>query len=113
MDSNVINSLIGSKVATYRKKLGLSQQGLGDKIGLSRSSVFNIEKGRHQSSIPILYKLAQTFSIEVSELIPTIKEVLENDKLDSSFQQILQNSNVEESVKGKLLNIFDKKNKHA
>jgi len=81
MDSDVINKLIGHKISSLRRQMGLSQQKLADNLNIARTSVGNIEKGRHQTSIPILYKIAIFFDVKVESLLPSIDEVL-NPELD-------------------------------
>lgn len=48
----------------------LSQRELAGKIGLSRASVVNIEKGRHRVQIHVLYDLARALDAQLAELLP-------------------------------------------
>jgi len=113
MDPNVINKLIGEKIETLRKSRKFSQKLLSSKVGLSRTSIVNIEKGRHQSSIPILYKFAEFFSVPINVLLPSIDEILRRSSVDKKFDTILNDSNLNETSIDILKDLFNKKNKHA
>ena len=47
---------MGQRIAQERKKLGLSQEGLGEKVGVSRQSISKWESGgatrKSKSSLP-------------------------------------------------------------
>jgi transcriptional regulator with XRE-family HTH domain len=61
---------IGNRIARARKKSRLSQQDLATRIGLQRTSVTNIEKGRQKIMVHTLIELAQHLSVELDELLP-------------------------------------------
>lgn len=69
--------LIGKKLEFHRKKKKYSQERLGNEIELSRTSIVNIEKGRHQPSLSTLYKLCTLYNIEVVDILPTREEIKE------------------------------------
>jgi transcriptional regulator with XRE-family HTH domain len=52
-------------------KAGLSQERLSDFVGLTRTSITNIEKGRQRVSLDLLFALAEALRIEPHELLPT------------------------------------------
>lgn len=61
---------IGNRIARARKKSRLSQQDLATRIGLQRTSVTNIEKGRQKIMVHTLIELAQHLNVELTELLP-------------------------------------------
>jgi len=75
MNSDVINKLIGDRIATLRKQNKLSQQSLADSLGIARTSIGNMEKGRHQTSLNMIYRLADFFKVKIDSLLPSIHEV--------------------------------------
>ena len=56
---------IGQRVMSLRKTKGLSQEELAERIGLSRSSLTQIEKGNRNLTAIELHKMAATFSISL------------------------------------------------
>jgi transcriptional regulator with XRE-family HTH domain len=61
--------IFGEVLAALRKRLGLTQQDVADKIGVSKSAVYGFEKGR---SFPVpgkLVKLARHFKVTVDYLL--------------------------------------------
>jgi transcriptional regulator with XRE-family HTH domain len=61
----------GQLLAEVRRKQGISQEMLADELGLSRTSVTNIEKGRQPIQLHSLYLIARLLSVELKELLPS------------------------------------------
>ncbi len=62
------NSSLGSKVSDSRKKLGLSQEALAEKANISLSTIQRIEKGTVTPRPFTLKILAESLSLDISEL---------------------------------------------
>lgn len=89
---------LGEKILNYRKKLGLSQEELGEKVGVSRQTVSKWEIGQTIPELEKMILLAKEFKTTIDELV---KE--ENRALDE--QDIRQ-----ESIKNKfLIKLYNKK----
>lgn len=54
----------------------MNQEKLGQVLGLTRTSVTNIESGKQKISLDTLYKLCEEFSVEVSDLLPKLADVV-------------------------------------
>ncbi|MDE0532824.1 MAG: helix-turn-helix transcriptional regulator [Albidovulum sp.] len=68
----------GRLVALHRKRIqGLTQAKLGDAVGLSRTSITNIEKGRQHVSLHQLFGLARALKISPHSLLPAPANVNE------------------------------------
>ena len=52
----------------YRRDLGLSQETLGDRVGVSRHAIMAIEAGRQVPSTTLALRLADTFDCAVKDL---------------------------------------------
>lgn len=52
----------------FRKKYGLSQDRLAEKLGVSRQTIISIEKGKYSPSLPLAFQLARTFNTTIEEL---------------------------------------------
>ncbi|MCH5341418.1 MAG: helix-turn-helix transcriptional regulator [Acetatifactor sp.] len=57
-----------NRVHELRKQKKLTQQGLGNLVGVSRQAVAAIEKGRFDPSVWLAYDLSRVFSISIEEL---------------------------------------------
>ena len=47
---------------------GMTQQDLADRVGVTRQTIFSIEKGRYNPSVGLAMRLARVFGIAVEEL---------------------------------------------
>lgn len=61
----------GCMLARARRKGRISQEVLADALGLSRTSVTNIEKGRQPVQLYSLYLIARLLRVDVKELLPS------------------------------------------
>lgn len=66
--------MIGEKIRQAREKISLSQTKLAEKLGISRVSIVNIEKGRQHAPVHTLWDIAEQLGVEVAELIPRQRE---------------------------------------
>lgn len=60
---------VGARVRIARKGK-MTQEELGSRIGLSRTSVTNLEKGRQRIPLHILVHIANLLDVAVDSLIP-------------------------------------------
>ena len=60
----------GQRVAAARAKLDVSQGALGRRVGLSRTSIVNIEKGRQRVLLHTALDLADALEVPLEHLIP-------------------------------------------
>lgn len=77
-DDKKLYALLGERIKRLRRMQTpeMNQEKLGQILGLTRTSITNIERGKQKLTVDALYKLCETFSIEVSELMPTLPEVV-------------------------------------
>lgn len=59
---------IGSNVKKLRKKKKLSQIELAVEVGIDRSYLSEIENGRTNMSVSILYAVADSLGVDIAEL---------------------------------------------
>ncbi len=65
---------VGEKIQMYRKKLGLSQEELGQKLLVSRQTISQWEKDQTIPTIDNLIRLKEVFGISVDEILSTDDE---------------------------------------
>ncbi|WP_405232050.1 helix-turn-helix domain-containing protein [Lentisalinibacter salinarum] len=71
-EQDSIYRAFGNLVRLHRKRTpGMTQQKLGDLVGLSRTSITNIEKGRQHVSLHQLLGLAEALRISPYALLPS------------------------------------------
>lgn len=61
---------IGRRIQCERKELGFNQIELAQEIGLTRTSIANIEAGRQRLPIHVLYAIAEALGAPVTCLLP-------------------------------------------
>ena len=62
---------LGQRISQYRKGLGLSQEALGEQLGISRQAVSKWETGAASPDMENLLALAKVFGVSVAELTET------------------------------------------
>lgn len=62
-------TIFGAKIEAMRKKKGLTQEELAEKVGVSQSMINHIEKGKKRPSLDTAVALANEFNTTVDSLI--------------------------------------------
>ena len=65
---------IGKNISSARKKLGITQEGLAEKLNVTRQAVSNWENGKSEPDIETVSKLSEIFGISSDELISDFPE---------------------------------------
>lgn len=68
---------LGAKIKTLRQQQGLSQKELSGLVGVTPSTISQIESNSIYPSLPALFKIAKNLSVDVGSLFSGIKEVNE------------------------------------
>jgi transcriptional regulator with XRE-family HTH domain len=67
-----IYRIVGAGIAARRKKLRLKQSEVADRIGLTRASLANIERGRQKLMLHQIYRLASALEVgSITDLVPS------------------------------------------
>ena len=64
---------LGRNIRFYRDRAGLTQEGLAEKVNLTRTSVTNIEKGRQKILAHTLVSIAQTLAVPIHTILPSME----------------------------------------
>ena len=48
-----------TKITELRKKLKMTQQGLADKVNVTRQTIISLENGRYNPSLELAYKITK------------------------------------------------------
>ncbi|WP_406945355.1 helix-turn-helix transcriptional regulator [Halobacillus sp. SY10] len=57
-----------NRLTEYRKKHGLSQDKLAEKLQVSRQTIISIEKNRYSPSLPLAFEIARVFGVRIEDL---------------------------------------------
>ena len=69
----------GRLVRARRDVLELTQDEVAERIGLGRTSITNIEKGRQHVSLHLLYEISRVLGVTPAELLPDRSMLLSPD----------------------------------
>lgn len=72
---DLLYRIIGQNVRDARDDSGLTQEELADAIGVSRTSITNLERGEQRPPLHRLLRLAQSLDVSFSDLIPEWSEL--------------------------------------
>ena len=59
---------LGKRIQRIRKKLGMTQEDVAEKIGISRAYMGYIEQGRYSASLEVIEKIAKVLKVKMSDL---------------------------------------------
>lgn len=62
---------LGQRIAERRKMLGLTQQQLGDTLGIAQQTLAHYEVGRLRVAVALLPKLSKVLGLSLDELLDT------------------------------------------
>jgi transcriptional regulator with XRE-family HTH domain len=68
MDSVYVE--VGQRLRDARRQQRLSQTYVAEYVGLSRTSITNIERGRQHFPLHVIYQLAEAVGVEPKSLLP-------------------------------------------
>ena len=57
-----------NNVEKMRKLRDLSQEQLGDALGVSRQTIISIEKGKYNPSLDLAFRMARFFEMTIEEI---------------------------------------------
>ena len=65
---------LNNRVKVLRVERGWSQVELAEKLGVSRQSVYAIESGKFDPSLPLAFKIAELFELPIEEIFERHKD---------------------------------------
>ncbi|MCI3918846.1 helix-turn-helix transcriptional regulator [Paenibacillus sp. TRM 82003] len=71
---------ISNKVYEYRVLARLSQQDLAEKVGVSKQTIFVMEKGKYVPTLLLAFRIADFFNVEVTDIFTYMKGNDDNGK---------------------------------
>ncbi|WP_379346285.1 helix-turn-helix domain-containing protein, partial [Paenibacillus sp. GCM10027629] len=88
-------SKVGRNIAKLRKRMGITQMGLADKLGISYQAVSNWERGETMPDISKLPLIKEIFDVSIDEILDEGKgtQILQN-MLDNTTKDYLQHNEI-------------------
>jgi transcriptional regulator with XRE-family HTH domain len=71
-------TVLGERVRRARKQINMSQADLAVRLGLSRTSIANLEAGRQRPAAHQVAMIAEVLDIPVHELLPSLPSAVES-----------------------------------
>ena len=71
----LLYTAIGLRVRSARNRAELTQEDLGKAVGVLRTSITNIEKGRQRLPIDLLFDIADALGVQAAALLPCNEDV--------------------------------------
>jgi len=106
---------LGEKIKVERLRQRISQEELANYLGLTRSSIINLEKGRHRPSVYQLLQIAAMLNIEYTKLIPVAlninRNTTTNTELKEKVQSMLDPREFDDNAKNAVLDFLSLLNK--
>ena len=88
MDDEKLKTLLGKNIAAHRKRCGLTQAGLAEKLNYSDKAVSKWERGESVPDVITLAQLAALYDITVDDLIRDPNELPPD--ADGKMQQVVE-----------------------
>jgi transcriptional regulator with XRE-family HTH domain len=95
----------GRTLRARRKHAGLSQDDVAQRVGMSRTSITNIEQGRQHISLHVLYELAGAVGITPADLLPDSHVLV---KGNAELEKKLGNVRLQEAEKDWIRRVVSK-----
>ena len=95
----------GRALRARRKHAGLSQDNVAQRVGMSRTSITNIEQGRQHVSLHVLYELAAAVGTTPEDLLPDSRALV---KGNSELERKLGNVPLPEEEKDWIRRVISK-----
>lgn len=78
MDDEKLKKQIGANIASYRKRMRLTQAGLAEKLNYSDKAVSKWERGESAPDVQTLVQLAELYEVSVNDLLIDPNELPDN-----------------------------------
>lgn len=70
-EEDTVKKEVAERIRIARAKSGLKQEMVANQLGIVPATYSNYETAKSNPSVPMLYKIANLFNVDVRELIPT------------------------------------------
>lgn len=82
-------TLVGKNIQKIREENNINQARLAEILGLSRTSVSNMENGRHPIFLHHIYTISDHMNIPLEKILPAVSEVDKKENRQDSIEKAL------------------------
>ncbi|MBQ8748545.1 MAG: helix-turn-helix transcriptional regulator [Oscillospiraceae bacterium] len=105
MHDEKLKAILGSNIAAYRKRQGLTQVGLAEKLNYSDKAVSKWERGESMPDLLTLVQLSELFGITVNDLLTDPNELPEEkgavvERMEKAVEKTLKRKADKQSILG-------------
>ncbi|MYL71729.1 helix-turn-helix domain-containing protein [Halobacillus litoralis] len=75
-----VRKAVGRKIKQLREEKGISQEEFAYLVGIDRTYISFIERGRRAPRLPMLYRIANVLEVPASSLVVEVKETPDNNR---------------------------------
>lgn len=73
-DNNIVFAKIGNRIRQYRKSVGLTQEKLSEKIGITPKHLSKLEAGRHNPHFDTIILLAKELDVPIDAFLEDVED---------------------------------------
>lgn len=90
LDERKLHESVGANIKKLRLKHRYKQSDIAERIGLTRTSISNIETGAQNATLSVVYKFCRVFDVSLNEILPSPNEVaLQTVKTTDRNQEVI------------------------
>lgn len=93
-----ISKYVGNKIKYYRTQKNITQQELGEYLGIKSQTVSRYESGILEANQDILFKLAEYFKVSINDFFPPLEQYLSDSNEDNVNKTIFNKDGVKITV---------------
>ncbi len=89
--------LLGRRIKELRKAKKLSQEDLAERAGISTPYVSQIERGKENPTLDLLFKLTDALKVSLSEMCDFESEGMSQKQIEQAIRELLRSADPERS----------------
>lgn len=106
MNDEKLKFQLGANIVSYRKRIGLTQAGLAEKLNYSDKAVSKWERGESMPDVLTLVQLAELFGVTVNDLLLDPNALPENtSKVEKVMEKAVEKTLKRKADKGIILSL--------
>ena len=111
--NSVLYQILGARLKARREQLGINQVDLGDRAGIGRTSISNIEQGRQKPPLSVIYKICKVLDSDIQNILPTYTEIQDNISISKKddIESVLNKLDVDKKTLREITNLINQTKK--
>lgn len=106
MEDEKLKNIIGRNIASYRKRAGLTQAGLAERLNYSDKAISKWERGESAPDVLTLVQLSEQFGVTVNDLLADPDALPEDTgAVQQAMEQVVEKALKRKADKGTILSL--------